>query len=256
MDKQHTIAKEASFSGIGLHTGNLATVTFKPAPPDSGVTFYRVDLSGRPEIKAEVDNVIDVSRGTTIGQDGVEVHSVEHVLAAVVGAGIDNLDIELDGNENPLGDGSSMPYIEVINAVGRQEQDAERKFVKVEEPVYYRNGDVMLTILPAEDLRITMTIAFDHVAIGTQYASFTITPEIFTEEISSARTFCFLREVKMLQEQGLIRGGTLENAVVVGDESILNDDLRYPDEMVRHKILDLLGDTFLIGRPIKGHIIA
>lgn len=256
MDKQHTIAKEASFSGIGLHTGNLATVTFKPAPPDSGVTFYRVDLPGRPEIKAEVDKVIDVSRGTTLGQDGVEVHSVEHVLAAVVGAGIDNLDIELDGNENPLGDGSSMPYIEVINAVGRQEQDAERKFVKVEEPVYYRNGDVMLTILPAEDLRITMTIAFDHVAIGTQYASFTITPEIFTEEISSARTFCFLREVKMLQEQGLIRGGTLENAVVVGDESILNDDLRYPDEMVRHKILDLLGDTFLIGRPIKGHIIA
>lgn len=256
MDKQHTIAKEASFSGIGLHTGSLTTVTFKPAPPDKGVTFYRVDLPGRPEVKAEVDNVTDVSRGTTIASNGVEVHSVEHVLAAVAGAGIDNVDIELDGNENPLGDGSSLPYIEAINDAGREEQDAERKYVIIEEPVYYRNGDVMLTILPAEDLRITMTIAFDHVAIGTQYASFTITPETFTNDISSARTFCFLREVKMLQDQGLIRGGTLENAVVVGDEAILNDDLRYPDEMVRHKILDLLGDTFLIGRPIKGHIIS
>ena len=256
MDKQHTTAKETSFSGIGLHTGNLTTVTFKPAPPDSGVTFYRVDLPGRPAIPAEVDNVIDISRGTTIASNGAEVHTVEHVLAAVVGAGIDNLDIEVDGNETPLGDGSSLPFTEVLNAVGLEEQDAERKFVKVEEPVYYRDGDVMLTVLPAEDLRITMTIAFDHVAIGTQYASFTITPETFTNEISSARTFCFLREVKMLQEQGLIRGGTLENAVVVGDESILNDDLRYPDEMVRHKMLDLLGDLFLIGRPMKGHIIA
>ena len=256
MDKQHTIAKETSFSGIGLHTGNLTTVTFKPAPPDSGVTFYRVDLPGRPAIKAEVDNVIDISRGTTIACNGAEVHTVEHVLAAVVGAGIDNLDIEVDGNETPLGDGSSLPFTEVLNKVGRLEQAAERKFVKIEEPIYYREGDVMLSVLPADDLRITMTIAFDHVAIGTQYASFTITPEVFTNEISSARTFCFLREVKTLQDQGLIRGGTLENAVVVGDESILNDDLRYPDEMVRHKVLDLLGDIFLIGRPMKGHIIA
>jgi UDP-3-O-[3-hydroxymyristoyl] N-acetylglucosamine deacetylase/3-hydroxyacyl-[acyl-carrier-protein] dehydratase len=255
MDKQRTTKGVASFSGIGLHTGNLATMTFKPAPPNSGITFYRTDLEGRPAIHAEVDNVIDVSRGTTIGENGAEVHTVEHVLSAIVGSGIDNLDIEVDANETPLADGSSLPFMEVLKEAGIVEQDVERKYITVDEPVYYREGDVTLSVLPSEELRVTMTIAFDHVAIGTQYASFTITPETFENEIASARTFCFLSEVKMLQDQGLIQGGTLENAVVIGDESILNDDLRYPDEMVRHKVLDLLGDLFLIGRPVKGHII-
>lgn len=256
MDKQHTIAESASFSGIGLHTGNLTTVTFRPAKPDSGITFYRVDLPGKPAIPAEIDNVVSVNRGTAIGIDGVEVHSVEHVLAAIVGLGIDNLDIEVDGNENPIGDGSSLPYMTALQNAGIVEQDAERQYIKIEKPVFYRNGDVTLSVLPADELRVTMTIAFDHVAIGTQYISFIVTPEVFEHEIGSARTFCFLREVKMLQDQGLIHGGTLENAVVVGDESILNDDLRYPDEFVRHKVLDLVGDLFLLGRPIKGHIIA
>ena len=256
MDMQRTIAEPAAFSGIGLHTGNLTTVTFKPAPPDSGVTFYRTDVPGRPSIRAEIDQVVDVSRGTTIGNGEVRVHTVEHVLAAIVGMGIDNLDIDVDANETPVGDGSSLPFMTVLKKAGIVEQDQERKYIKIEEPVYYRNGDVTLSVLPADELRVTMTIAFDHVAIGTQYASFTITPETFEKEIASARTFCFLREVKMLQDQGLIRGGTLENAVVIGDESILNDHLRYPDEFVRHKVLDLLGDLFLLGRPIKGHIVA
>ncbi|MCH7908760.1 MAG: UDP-3-O-[3-hydroxymyristoyl] N-acetylglucosamine deacetylase [Candidatus Hydrogenedentes bacterium] len=256
MDKQHTITESASFSGIGLHTGNLTTVTFRPAKPDSGITFYRVDLPGKPAIPADIDNVIDVSRGTTIGVDGAEVHTVEHVLAAIVGLGVDNLDIDVDGNETPVGDGSSLPYMTALRKAGIVAQDAERHYIEIEEPVFYRQGDVTLSILPADELRVTMTIAFDHVAIGTQYISFTVTPEVFEHEIGSARTFCFLREVKMLQDQGLIRGGNLENAVVVGDESILNDDLRYPDEFVRHKVLDLVGDLFLLGRPIKGHIIA
>ena len=255
MDMQRTIAEATAFSGIGLHTGNLTTVTFKPAPPDSGVTFYRTDIPGRPSIRAEIDQVVDVSRGTTIGNGEIRVHTVEHVLAAIVGMGIDNLDIDVDANETPVGDGSSLPFMTVLKKAGIVEQDQERKYIKIEEPVYYRNGDVTLSVLPADELRVTMTIAFDHVAIGTQYASFTITPETFESEIASARTFCFLREVKMLQDQGLIRGGTLENAVVIGDESILNDDLRFPDEFVRHKVLDLLGDLFLLGRPIKGHII-
>lgn len=256
MDKQRTIIEACAFSGIGLHTGNLTTITFKPAEPDSGVTFYRTDLPGCPSIRAEIDHVVDVSRGTTIGIGDVEVHTVEHVLAAIVGMGIDNLDIEVDANETPVGDGSSLPFMTVLKKAGIVEQDRERRYIKVEEPVYYRNGDVTLSVLPSDELRVTMTIAFDHVAIGTQYASFTITPETFEKEIASARTFCFLREVKMLQDQGLILGGTLENAVVIGDESILNDDLRFPDEFVRHKVLDLLGDLFLLGRPIKGHIIA
>ncbi len=252
---QRTISGPTAFSGIGLHTGNLTTVTFKPAPPDSGITFYRTDMPGRPSIRAEIDQVVDVSRGTTIGNGEVRVHTVEHVLAAVVGMGIDNLDIHVDANETPVGDGSSLPFITVLKKAGIVEQDRERKYIKIEEPVYYRNGDVTLSVLPADELRVTMTIAFDHVAIGTQYASFAITPETFETEIASARTFCFLREVKMLQDQGLIRGGSLENAVVIGDESILNDNLRYPDEFVRHKVLDLLGDLFLLGRPIKGHIV-
>lgn len=255
MDMQRTIAEPTAFSGIGLHTGNLTTITFKPAPPGSGITFYRSDMPGRPSIRAEIDQVVDVSRGTTIGNGEVRVHTVEHVLAAIVGMGIDNLDIDVDANETPVGDGSSLPFMTVLKKAGIVEQDQERKYIKIEEPVYYRNGDVTLSVLPADELRVTMTIAFDHVAIGTQYASFTITPETFESEIASARTFCFLREVKMLQDQGLIRGGTLENAVVIGDESILNDDLRYPDEFVRHKVLDLLGDLFLLGRPIKGHIV-
>ncbi|MBN2307895.1 MAG: UDP-3-O-[3-hydroxymyristoyl] N-acetylglucosamine deacetylase [Candidatus Hydrogenedentes bacterium] len=255
MQKQKTIAREASFSGIGLHTGNLTTITFKAAPPNSGVTFCRVDLPNRPRVKADIDHVVDVSRGTTIGLNGVKVHTVEHVLAAIAGMGIDNLDIEVDANETPVGDGSALPFMQTLRRAGVVEQEAERRFIKIEEPVYYKNDDVTLSVLPSDDLRMTMTIAYAHKAVGTQYASYTITPEVFEKEIAPARTFCFLREVKMLQEQGLIQGGSLENAIVIGDESILNDELRYPDEPVRHKILDLLGDMYLLGRPVTGHVI-
>ena len=255
MEKQNTIKESATFSGVGLHTGNLTTLVFKPAPADSGIVFVRTDLPGKPVIPADVDNVVDVSRGTTIGANGAEVHTVEHVLAAVVGMGIDNLRIEVDANETPVGDGSALPFMNALKKAGIVEQDAERKYIKVQEPVYYRHDDVTLSVLPADELRVTMTIAYDHVAIGTQYASFNITPASFEKEIASARTFCFLREVKMLKEQGLIRGGNLENAVVIGDESVLNEELRFPDEFVRHKVLDLLGDLFLLGRPVKGHVI-
>ncbi len=254
-ERQKTIAKEAAFSGIGLHTGNLTTLTFKPAEPNSGVTFYRVDLPERPAVKADIDHVVDVSRGTTIGINGVKVHTVEHVLAAIAGLGIDNIDIEVDANETPVGDGSSLQFMQTLKGAGLVEQDAERQYIKITQPVYYKSDDVTLSVLPSDDLRMTMTIAYDHVAVGTQYASFVITPETFEKDIAPARTFCFLREVKMLQDKGLIRGGSLENAVVIGDDAILNDDLRFPDEFVRHKILDLLGDMYLLGRPVKGHVI-
>ena len=256
MEKQKTIANEVSFSGIGLHTGSLTTMTFRPAPPNSGVTFYRVDLPQGPAIQADIDHVVDVSRGTTIGLNGAKVHTVEHVLAAIYGLDIDNIGIELDGPEIPNGDGSAYPFMQTLKKAGLVEQDAERRYIKIAEPVYYRLDDVTLSILPADDLRITMTIAYDHVAIGTQYASLTITPETFEKDLAPARTFCFLREVKMLQEQGLIKGGSLESAVVIGDESILNDHLRFPDEFVRHKMLDLLGDMYLLGCRIKGHVIS
>lgn len=255
MDKQKTIAEETSFSGVGLHTGTLTTMTFKPGPPDSGVIFYRDDLPDRPAIQADIDHVVDVSRGTTIALDGAKVHTVEHVLAAIYGWDIDNIAIELDGPEIPNGDGSASPFMNAFKEVGVVEQNVERRYITVTEPVYYRQDDVTLSVLPADELRITMTICYDHIAIGTQYASFSITPETFENEIAPARTFCFLREVKMLQEKGLIKGGSLESAVVIGDEYILNDDLRFPDEFVRHKMLDLMGDMYLLGHRIKGHVI-
>ena len=255
MSKQKTISKPVSFSGIGLHTGSLTTVTFKPAPENSGITFFRVDIKDSPPIPANIDYVVDVSRGTTIGIGDAKVHTVEHALAAMVGLGIDNLNIELDAEEIPNGDGSSLPVMSTLQKAGIVEQDAEKQYIQVDRPVYYRQGDVTLSILPSDELRVSMTIAYDHVAIGTQYASYTITEDTFAREIAPARTFCFLREVKMLQEKGLIRGGSLESAVVIGDDTILNDELRFPDEFVRHKILDLIGDMYLLGRPVKGHVV-
>jgi UDP-3-O-[3-hydroxymyristoyl] N-acetylglucosamine deacetylase / 3-hydroxyacyl-[acyl-carrier-protein] dehydratase len=256
MAKQQTIAEPASFSGIGLHTGNLTTITFMPAEENTGVTFYRIDLPERPAVKADIENVVDVTLGTTIGVNGVKVHTVEHVLAAVAALGIDNLDIEVDANETPVGDGSSAPFLTTLKKAGLVEQDADREYITITEPVYYKSDDVTLSVMPADDLRLTMTISYDHPAVGSQYASFTISPETFEKEIGRARTFCFLRDVKMLQEQGLGKGGSLENAVVIGDDAILNDELRWPDEFVRHKILDLLGDMYLLGKPVRGHVIA
>ena len=255
MSKQKTIGKPVSFSGIGLHTGSLTTVTFKPAPENSGITFFRVDIKDSPPIPANIDYVVDVSRGTTIGIGEAKVHTVEHALAAMVGLGIDNLNIELDAEEIPNGDGSSLPVMSTLQKAGIVEQDAEKQYITVDRPIYYRQGDVTLSILPSDELRVSMTIAYDHVAIGTQYASYTITEDTFAREIAPARTFCFLREVKMLQEKGLIRGGSLESAVVIGDDTILNDELRFPDEFVRHKILVLIGDMYLLGRPVKGHVV-
>jgi UDP-3-O-[3-hydroxymyristoyl] N-acetylglucosamine deacetylase/3-hydroxyacyl-[acyl-carrier-protein] dehydratase len=254
-EKQHTIAKEATFSGVGLHTGSLTTVTFKPAPENTGIVFKRVDLPGQPEIPADVDHVVDVSRGTTIGIGNARVHTVEHGLSAMVGLGVDNLIVELDADEIPNGDGSALPVMTTLERAGIVEQKADRQYITVEHPVYYRQDDVTLSILPSDELRVSMTIAYDHMCIGTQYASFVIDKESYRREIAPARTFCFLREVKMLQEQGLIRGGSLESAVVIGDDTILNEDLRFADEFVRHKILDLLGDMYLLGKPVRGHVV-
>jgi len=256
MAKQRTIARPVSFSGRGLHSGNESTVTFRPAPADTGVTFYRTDLPGRLAIPADIDHVVDISRGTTIGMNGIKVLTVEHVLAAIAGLGIDNVDVELDANELPVGDGSAKPFVDALIDAGFVEQEAERESVAISEPVTYRNGDVTVTMLPADELRLSFTIDYPNQAIGTQYRSVLISDGTFATEIAPARTFCSLHEVETLQAQGLIKGGSLDNAVVIGDERILNDSLRFTDEFVRHKILDLLGDLFLLGRSIKGHVVA
>ncbi len=256
MARQQTIARQISFSGRGLHSGNESTVTFRPAPVDSGVVFYRTDLPARPAIPADIEHVVDISRGTTIGLNGIKVLTVEHVLAAIVGLGIDNIAVELDANELPVGDGSAKPFVDTLLRAGIVEQDAERIPAVIAEPVTYRNKDVTVTMLPADELRLSFTIDYPNRAIGTQYLSVVVNDGTFATEIAPARTFCPLHEVEELQAQGLIKGGSLDNAIVIGNERILNESLRFEDEFVRHKILDLLGDLFLLGRTLQAHVIA
>lgn len=255
--KQRTIKKEASYSGIGLHTGKKVKITFKPAPADSGVRFVRVDLEGKPQIPAEIGKVIKASRETSIGEGELKVQSVEHVLAVLTGLGIDNLIIEIDSDEVPAADGSALPFVQVFKQARIVEQEKEKRYLELKEPVSYVKEDVYLVALPNEELKISYTIDFDHPVLKTQFASLVMSEDTFIKEIAPARTFGFESEVRELREKGLIKGGSLENAVVIGEKGILNKEpLRFPDEFVRHKILDLLGDLYLIGAPLKAHIVA
>jgi len=256
MENQKTIKKPVSFSGHGLHTGNLTTVVFRPAPPGTGIVFSRTDLPNKPTIKADIDHVVDVRRGTTLGANGARVLTVEHVLAGIAGLEIDNICVELDANEPPVGDGSSLPFVETLLEAGVTEQEVPREYIEIDEAITFRDKDRIITVLPWNELRLSVTASYDHRAIGTQYRSISVSKKEFAKEIAGARTFCFLHEVEALKAQGLIRGGSLENAVVIGTENILNEDLRFPDEFVRHLILDLLGDLTLLGKPLKGHVIA
>lgn len=259
---QTTLERSVSYRGTGLHTGNTTTITFKPAPPNSGITFVRTDVESRPTIHVSCDNVRQIeeqSRRTTLGENYYEVHTVEHVLAALYGLEIDNAIVEIDSDEPPEPeDGSVATYVEVIDKAGRLEQaDSPRQMLRIVEPVSISAYGADLVAVPDEGLRISFTIDYGHPVLGAQYFSVVITPEVFRREIAPARTFCFYKDVRTLQEKNLIRGGTLENAIVIGDEGILNrDPLRFKDEFVRHKILDLIGDLSLAGRRIQGHIIS
>jgi UDP-3-O-[3-hydroxymyristoyl] N-acetylglucosamine deacetylase/3-hydroxyacyl-[acyl-carrier-protein] dehydratase len=256
-ERQRTIARPATTSGIGLHTGNHCHMTFMPAEADTGIRFIRVDLEGRPEIAIDPDHVIGVERGTSIGVDGCKVHTIEHVLAALAVAGVDNLRIELDASEPPVGDGSSLPFWNALKDAGIVELPVPRRRYRVEEPIFYADGDVEITLLPSDRLQVSFSIDFDHPLVGHQFESFEITPDVFESEIAPARTFGFQHEVEKLKAAGLIRGGNLHNAIVIGDDKILNDEqLRFPDEMVRHKILDLIGDLKLLNVDIVAHIVA
>jgi UDP-3-O-[3-hydroxymyristoyl] N-acetylglucosamine deacetylase/3-hydroxyacyl-[acyl-carrier-protein] dehydratase len=254
---QRTIQKPASYSGTGLHTGEKCTLTFEPAPPGSGVVFVRRDLPEAPEIKADIAHVVDTARGTTLGIDGARVVTVEHVLAAVAGLGIDNLTVEMDGQEAPVADGSALPFVQVLQRAGIVEQDRERVPFRIPRPVSCHRGDVDLVALPYNGLRISFLIEYDHPALRSQYASFEVIDTVFGRELAPARTFTFMHEVEALRQQGLIKGGSLENALVFGDEGVLNQGaLRFRDEPVRHKIVDLLGDLFLLGAHLEGHVVA
>ncbi len=257
---QRTLRSEVSFSGVGLHSGAQATLVFRPAPVNSGIKFVRSDLAARPEIRADVKNAVpsgDHARRTILGRDDVTISTVEHVLAAVHGLGIDNVTIELNTSEPAEPDGSSAPFVDVLKRAGVVEQDSAKRFIEVKTPVALTEDGVELVALPHPGLRISFTIHYDHPLIGTQFASFDISEQVFEEQIAPARTFSLLKDVEALRGQGLIKGGSLGNSIVIGDEKILNEGpLRFPDEFVRHKILDLLGDLCLLGGPLRAHIIS
>jgi len=259
-NRQRTIGRAVSFSGIGLHSGARASLTFKPAPANSGIKFVRTDLASRPEIKVGVENTVeseDFARRTTLGKGDASVGTVEHVLAAIGGLGIDNVTIEINSGEPAEPDGSCAPYVEVLKKAGIVEQDAAREYLVLKQPVGFSQDGVELVALPYDGFRISFTIDYEHPLIGTQYASFDISQGVFEKEIAPARTFSLLKDVEDLRERGLIRGGSLGNSIVVGEEEILNEGpLRFPNEFVRHKILDLLGDLCLLGRPLRMHVLS
>jgi UDP-3-O-[3-hydroxymyristoyl] N-acetylglucosamine deacetylase len=249
--QQRTIRKPVTIDGIGLHSGKPTRVVLSPAPPDSGVVF-RV---GSEVIPAAVESVVDSRFATTVGKNGVRLQTVEHLMAAASGLGIDNLDVRVEGVEIPAADGSAKPFVTMLASAGQTEQGAKRRKVVVPYMLRVGSDGRWITIVPAEKLRISYTLDNDHPAIGTQTLTWVPTERSFVEEFAPARTYGFLKDVGQMRKNGLARGGSLDNAVVVGKHGPING-LRYRDEFVRHKVLDLLGDLALLGRPITGHIIA
>ena len=255
-ERQHTLAKSASLEGTSLHTGEKVTITLQPAPVDFGFKFRRIDLEDRPFISAQVRHVQKVERATTIADGGVNVHTVEHVLSALTGMGVDNAIIEMDANEPPIVDGSALPFVELIKKCGIVEQEERRRIFEVREPMHLELRDTLITIVPDKKFRISCT----HVGPKgrtTQFFSTEVNPATYEKEIAPARTFVFYEDIAPLMEKGLIKGGTVESAVVIrGDTTWSKHPLRFEEEFVRHKILDIIGDLALVGRRIAGHIIA
>lgn len=281
---QRTIGDKTSCVGIGLHTGVESKITFKPAPDNFGIRFKRMDVEGCPEIRADIDHVVDISRGTTIEENGVRIHTVEHALAACVGLGLDNILIELTEKEPPVMDGSSKDFVEALLKAGIVKQNSPRVYLHIDEAVGYTDAKrgVDIHIMPSDQFRITYMIDYEFQTLGTQFTTLDQVEKKFAKEIAPARTFCFLSEVETLKEEGLIKGGNLDNAVVIVDKDIDQEEadtlkslfgikkeislgangtlngkeLRFENEPVRHKALDLIGDLALLGMPIQGHIIA
>lgn len=256
MLQQQTISRPVTYSGVGLHGGASVTLTFLPAPVNSGIRFRRVDLEGKPEIEARVENVVENNRSTTLAKGNTRIHTVEHVLATLAGYGIDNAIIELDANEPPIGDGSAREYCRLIQEAGIVPQDARREPYEVSAPIELQMGETLMTLFPNSGFKLSCTSADKHGRF-TQFYSLELTPQSWEKELAAARTFCFYEEIEYLIKNGLIRGGSLENAVVIRDDAVLTTEpLRYPEEFVRHKMLDIVGDLSLLGRPINGHLVA
>lgn len=255
MRLQRTIKQEVGFEGIGLHTGSHVTVKLKPAPRDSGVIFYRNDKN--QTIRADVGAVVDTAFATSLGYNGTRIKTVEHILAAISGLGIDNLIIELDGSEIPILDGSSTELIDIILKGGIAKQGKKRPYLRITKPVFFEDGHSEIAAFPYNGRKLTYRIYFNHHLMGEQKLSIDLDEETFAKEVAPARTFGFVKDVEYLRANGLAKGGSLDNAVILGDNGVLNKSgLRFKDEFVRHKILDFIGDISLIGFPIHGHLIA
>jgi len=259
MDKQRTIQREVILKGIGLHTANKVEITFKPAQIDAGIIFRRTDLAEKPAIKASLENLLpeyNSLRRTSIGKDGTEVHTIEHLMAALAGLEIDNLYIDIDNNEIPGLDGSSTEFLETLEKAGIKEQEKTRQYYAVKEPIIIEDKAAYILAFPSSEFKISYTLSYNHPLLKAQFLEMDITPELFKKELVSARTFCLQDETNELKQQGLGKGATYDNTVVLGKNGVVKNKLRYEDEFVRHKIIDLIGDLYLLTQPIKGHIIA
>ena len=258
MEMQNTIGSEAAISGIALHTGLRVHLRMKPAPENTGIVFRRTDMPGSPEVRAFAPNVIDVRRATTIAAPSkAYVVTVEHIMAALHAARVDNVYVEMDNAEPPIADGSAGPYFKMIREAGIREQNAPAKIWTAKAPLYVENGATTMVVLPSDVFRISCTVAFGETALDTQFHSLEITPESFEKELGPCRTFAAYRDLAQLIAAGLAKGGSLDNAVILHEGAIIsNNGLRFPNELVRHKIMDMVGDLFLTGKRVRAHVIA
>ena len=255
MDTQRTLRRPVSCAGIGLHSGLKVTLSLKPAPADSGIRFRRSDLGGA-DIPACVANLAGNSYATGLACDEASVQTIEHLLAALYGLGIDNALVELNHHEVPIMDGSASPFVYLVQEAGVRALAAPRRYLKVTRPLSVAHGDKRIGLYPADHFKVTYSISFDHPLLHKQARTLRVTEDTFIEEIAPARTFGFLKEVEWLRQHGLALGGSLDNAIVLGETGVLNNPLRFQDEFVRHKILDAVGDLALVGYPIIGHLVA
>lgn len=255
MDAQRTIRRAISCVGIGLHSGNKVQLSLKPAPVDFGIRFRRTDL-GDHEVPANVQHLGGIQLATALSRNAVSVETVEHLLAALVSMSIDNVLIELNSPEVPIMDGSAAPFVYLVQEAGVKQQNAVRKYLKIVRPIALSRGDKRIALYPSDHFKVTYSISFDHPLLRHQARTLRITEESFIEEIAPARTFTFLKDVEMLRQNGLALGGSLDNAIVLGETGVLNNALRFEDEFVRHKILDAVGDLALVGYPVIGHLVA
>ena len=254
-EPQRTVRRSVSCTGIGLHSGRRVKLSLRPAAADSGIRFRRADLDG-VEIPATVDNVDRLHYATGLSRNAETVRTVEHLLAALVGVGVDNVVVDLDQAEVPIMDGSASSFVYLLDEAGLRRLAAPRRYLKVFRPVSLSRGDKRIALYPSDHFKVTYSISFDHPMLRHMSRTLAVTAASFVDEIAPARTFGFLKEVEMLRRQGLALGGSLDNAVVLGDTGILNSGLRFEDEFVRHKILDAIGDLALLGRPVIGHLVA